>query len=55
MQRAARLGKGRRAEEPDIPGKPPNHCRRSDLAVVLALFLRIELAVPELRAFQHFR
>jgi len=27
MQRAARVGKGRRAEEPDIPGKPPNRCR----------------------------
>jgi hypothetical protein len=27
MQRAARLGKGRRAEEPDISGKPPNDWR----------------------------
>ena len=55
MQRAARVGKGRRAEDPDIPGKPPSHCRSSDLEVVLALLLRFELAVPKLGAFQYFR
>jgi len=27
MQRASCVGKGRRAEEPDNPGKPSNRCR----------------------------
>jgi hypothetical protein len=55
MECAARVGKSRRAVATGISGEPLAGDEWDRLALVLALFLRFEFAIPKLRACQHVR